>query len=343
MNKNIECVFDFIRSHTIEEIAHFDIKNLWETEMIEYTTKKMKNEVSKKYEIGEITPLKKICCYKIAANELGIDCDTSLFTMVIFRLLFPISGTHLERQPYQDQKYQLTGLNFTCIGDTMNSYATATRNYIKTHYQNKAIYSPDRKGYLKWEYQNVSRINYWEAAILDHYRGIEKILPSYINSFLKLIHTIGNMIPVPINCFNVPRNQKTNDYWDITLEGMYQNNFEKIIGPSTRSRWSRKENVENCQIWFSNYNSWKDFVEKTFMQSFVDQDLKPIELCKKKKNRHSKRIPTDEVEYEKFYTNVTNMILKRGIQMASLLKDLVENTTNEQLIKHYFKDIDFVK
>lgn len=339
MNHDLEAILNFFRTHTEEEIARFDIKDLWEKEIVDETVKKMKQEVSSYYKIGNMTPLKKMCCYKIAADALGIDCDVSLFSVVIYRLLFPVSGTYIEPQKRtRNEKYQLTGLDFICVGDTMNSYATVTRNYIRSHYQNETMYMPNRKGHLKWEYRNVSYQNPFEVAILDHYKDIERLLPNYIKDFLEVVHTIGNILPVPKDCFNVPRNKFTNDYWDITLEGIYQNKFEKIIGPSTRARWSRKENVEASRKWFQNYGNWRAFVEKTYMQDFVDENLVPILLCKKKKNRHSVWIPTDEIEYENFYTNVKAMISKRGKFLASKLKEIVSHNTNEEIIEQYFKD-----
>ena len=339
MNKSLESIFDFLRNHTVEEIARFDIKDVWLEEIKEHTEKKMKQYISSTYEIGNLTPLKKMCCYKISAETLGIDCDVSLFSMVIFRLGFPISGMDLKLQSNTSYKYELTGLDFTCVGDTMNSYATVTRNYIRSNYKNNSIYALDGK-HFKLEYSNVSKNNPFEAVILDHYEDIDPILPKYIKEFLEVVHTIGNMIPIPKGCFNAPRNQKTHDYWDITLDGMYKENFKDIIGVTPNSKISKEENIVLCQRWFSNYKNWQDFVEKTFMSPFLTNDLKPILFCTKEMGKNRRLVPIKE-EYEKFYQIVTNAIIRRGHLIARKVKNIVTSYSNEALIELYFKDVEF--
>lgn len=328
-NRDLESIFNFIREHSVEDIAFFDIKDLWEEELVEITENKMKEYISKDYTVGELTPLKKMCCYKIGAGDLEIDCDASLFTMVIFRLVFPVSGTHLECQKEYNvnhQKYQLTGLNFICVGDTMNSYARTTRKYMRENYQNLPIYEEDGK-YILQKYRNVSS-NAWEVIILDYYNEIEKKFPVYINEFLKVVHTIGNMLPVPIGSFNVPRNVKTGDYWDKTLKGIKdeEHQFENIIGPLRSPFIPAIENIKKCREWFSNYGSWNNFVEGTFMESFLENG-KP-------------KILWENNDYQHFYETVTSSIIKRSEEIIKKTKVIVDKYNNKELLEIYFKGVD---
>lgn len=312
IKKDIESILDFLRNKTEEQIMSYDIKDLFIDDMKEDTINKMREKANiKNYELGEMTPLKKICCYKISANDLKIDCDVSLFSIIIYALAFDIKGK-VKKQYSSDKKYLIYDKRdeITYAGDTMNSYATTTRKYFRENcYMN---------GYLKYKYYNLSQKNYWEACILDNYDDIELLIPDYIKRFLVVYHTIGNMIPIPYKYFNVPRARKTNDYWDKTLKGIFENDFENII--------EGQENIIICKEWYQKkyHTNWEEFVKKTYMSPFV-QNGEPIKLWYDNSNK-----------YEKFYDTVTKAIIERGKMIAQKLKLILNEKTNEEIMKEYF-------
>lgn len=314
-NKDFSSIMNFIETKSVNEIRDFDIRTLWKEELLDYTVKKMKKYIRKDYEIGEITPLKLLCCYKIANNPLGVDCDVSLFSTAVYALAYDVSGNIIELQPGSENKYELRGQGFICAGDTMNSYATVTREYISN------IYELNEE--KKEKYKKVSSKNVWEVCILDNYETIEPLLPNYMKKFFAYCHTIGNMIPVPYKYFNAPRYAKTDDYWDLTLLGIYYNRFETIIGATPNIINSQEENIKNCQEWYKKYKEeWPMFVKKTYMAPFLNKDLSPQNLCEKGIGKRKRLVPINEKEYESFYTKVTAAIIERGESIATYLKEL---------------------
>lgn len=172
------------------------------------------------------------------------------------------------------------------------------------------------------------------VSILENLNEYIDNTPEYINDYLGVFHTIGNMIMVPKE-FNSPRYRKTKDYWDLTLKGIYKwfikNDNEsdegliEIIG-ATPYFPSEKDNIDSCKKWLSRYQknnklSWKKFIIDNSLEMYVDKEWKPIEFWEGhfQNAKRGEMNPTNEEEYKIFFTDSYKRILKRGRQIAEKL------------------------
>jgi hypothetical protein len=320
----------------------YDVKNEWLSDIVNNANEKMQKGLNNKFliSIKATNPLEKICCYKICDTK--VDCDVSLRNIVIYSLAFGLENVSIKSHDTDLKKYCLSGNDFEYIGDTMNSYATSIRSFLRKYNQKTDIYKRNSKE-LKQEYQNIGGQNSWEACILDNLEYYENLLPLSAKNFISVNHTIGNFLPVPCN-FNIPRYSKTKDYWDLTLKGIHEwflsdtassNGIEDIID-GTGIYSDIAENVRVCKLWLSQYKNWDEFVEKNFMQDFVNTSYNngkyggPKELW----NGHfaNNPVPNNEAEFGQFFENSSSWILARGNRIVIKIKDELSKKTDQQII-----------
>ena len=136
---------------------------------------------------------------------------------------------------------------------------------------------------------------------------------------MKVVYTIGNFIPVPLHpSFNTKRNNKVHDYWDLTLLAIY----EYYRGNGAESKLAALFEEDSVRNWLNSFGDWTNFVEKNFMNPFVEKhgDLygRPRELW----DGHFNGIilPRTRGQFEQFFVNATVRILARGQLMAEALK-----------------------
>lgn len=245
----------------------------------------------------------------------------------------------------------------TIHGDTMNSVTTTLNEYVRfifleyvRFYGSKEIDGPftDKDGKPLKAIKEETLEIYCQAKedfiryCIQENRGLDK--------FLKASYTLGNFIPVPFESgggqFNAPRYKNTNDYWDLTLLRIYnwykENEslekdaiLEKIENECDCNK--NKElclllgrncaNVKLCIKWLCAFGSWKEFVEKNYMQPFVGkEDVNgnygaPLELWEGHFKRYEDGIfknplPLCKEQCEEFFKNATKRIKERSERMA---------------------------
>lgn len=143
-------------------------------------------------------------------------------------------------------------------------------------------------------------------------------------TFLNLYHTLGNYIAVPC-LFNAARsgNYASHDYWNLTLQKIYEWYLEKENGKKCRiiqELLHNKGDSGACEKWLRYFGDgmegWMRFVKMYYLQDFVDQGGRPIPFCK----GHS----WDQIEISdcvEFFLNVNRMIYLRGCRMFDALAE----------------------
>lgn len=158
--------------------------------------------------------------------------------------------------------------------------------------------------------------------LLDKSEDLSHVIAAY--------HTLGNYIPVCCG-FNIARSgyYGSYDYWDLTLmkikeyydiraaqsgSGDFLNSPEvKIMQLLHCDR-----EVVSCCKWLNSYDGWKDFINKNFLQDFVDVNNRPIPLCK----GHSWEYPQVQ-DFDEFFKNTWQIIEKRSARMIEMLEKKV--------------------
>ena len=203
---------------------------------------------------------------------------------------------------YEDNYLNITKDNEGRIcGDTMNSITTTMSKYFRL------IYADDEK-YYRSKIKGNGFINEYGkpyngslSQSLEIYirekdsEKLKKSISKDAKNFIRYSHTLGNFIPVPAKTFNVPRATSTNDYWDLTLLRIYNWYKENESSDKSLKKDAILKTVENecdcnknkelclllgrncanvklCIKWLCAFGSWKEFVEKNYMQSFVGKE-----------------------------------------------------------------------
>lgn len=389
MREQAPKMIEKLDKESVCDLEVYDVNDEWgsniESEVNKIWKKKMpkspKSEEEKRFIWKELTAWEKLCCAKLTANDLDIDCDVSLRTAIIYALAFPFvykEGTvirHLKPQTENNKNgfeycFVAAGKTtdeeiFEYRGDTMNSYATTVREFLRVCWIEKGDHLEDMidKGMLKRnekegkksEWEIADKYSGWEDCILDNYDYFSKILPPEGHEFIRLNHTVGNFIPVPGN-FNSPRRGKTQDYWDITLRGIWKwytcENKEKkneggekvlkeIIG-AAKGYEDVDENVRICESWLKVFGDdakdWNNFVEQNYLQDFVTGEKgnygEPKELWEGHFGGNVK--PKDKDEFSQFFTNASAWILARGERIAIAVKNRLKDKSEEEISDQLF-------
>ena len=282
--------------------------------------------------------------YFLYKNDHGAeDPDSrSLLLQKLYRELWP---------GIEDKSYMMLGfyaldtyageatekLRSVC-GDTMNS-VTTTLNLLSSecgkslkqmtrHYL--LVGADDAEFERDLTYELWGEL--WEA-------GDEAIITGIIHDFLKVWHTIGNFIPVPLG-FNCGRYQVTRDYWDLTLLAIYkwyhgeEDAIQNLI--TDRSQDAQNNAVQNTIKWLSDFQrdgkpSWQVFVEENYMQSFVEKDGDTYGMPKELWPGHfsSEVMPYQIDELEFYFTNVTQWISERSDRMLKRIQEVYEEPAEQ--------------
>lgn len=151
--------------------------------------------------------------------------------------------------------------------------------------------------------------------------------------FISIYHTLGNFIPVPVGC-NRPRGTGVlKDYWDLTLKIIYdyyvcgEDKIRDIVGKAKES----KELYERYKNWLDSFEKWECFVEKNYLQDFVNCRVgggycMPKELWEG--HFFGNPLPTTREQIEQFCANASSWITARSTRMLIKLKKiLMEEST----------------
>lgn len=320
------------QSAEAEKLVYFDVKEGKDEEggdpyyktYLDQTTTSM-GALFEKTEWAKLMPWEKLCCYKISGST-GVDCDASLRSTVIYQLAFGYGDPmKVKVAPYPPQKPK-TGLY--CLesdagilrGDTMNSYATTVREFLRTYGHSEACV----KGFLakakngKWGTpEQYNGDAHWEMCVLDHYDYFKGLLPQAAEMFFSLCHTVGNFLPVPPAFQDRGSMQlPSHDYWDLALMCIYHY-YSGIKYPLS---WLVKaDSIPVCHQWLDSFGTWNGFVEQNFLQDFIGPDGTPKELWKG--HFTNGVMPKKEADFEQFFTNASAWITARGVRIALAVKE----------------------
>lgn len=161
-----------------------------------------------------------------------------------------------------------------------------------------------------------------------YYEEPQKIEGFYkeARKFLQFSYSIGNFIPEPSD-FNCYRPQKTKDYWDLTLNGVWRwytgsEHLRSIISGSDGV-------IERCRQWLERFGAggdgWDSFVEQNYMQDFVrgGPDGRPYGPPKELWQGHfgGSLLPDSEAALSQFFSNAADWIEARGVRIVRALKE----------------------
>lgn len=309
------------REEDIMKIVEYDFKDEFAAEL----NKKVPND--KKF--CELEDLEKWLIYKYKSSVLDIDCDKSSLATRIYKeawgflkygniqYQFVNFESFKEKFNKQEKLYEIEVKGVLYNGETLNSFSTPLKHYL---YLNKE----NLKGTV-------------EKKLLENYFNISNEIDKELKLFSRLTGTMGNFMPVPLY-FNKGRVEKTSDYWDLTLLGIYNYytsgkscEFLKTFLSDIKSNGkTRPQSVvisfsENR--WLSNFETWSDFVKANYLQDFVsgNEEIgfgKPIMFW----DMHSfmNKDPKSKEDISQFFRKVNFMISNRGRRICRALKDKAE-------------------
>lgn len=176
---------------------------------------------------------------------------------------------------------------------------------------------------LSWLILNLKKIRKMD---LDLFENLER--------FAQLTHSVGNFIPVPEEFNNGRALKKTKDYFDLTLKCIHD--YYLPIKPSegnnraVLSQFLKVTAIDKCEKWLERFNGWDEFVEKNYLQDFVNEIcLLDAPNCKSSRfgepklfwKGHSLERPCPQVieDVKDFLENVNVMIELRGARIYKAL------------------------
>ncbi len=266
-------------------------------------------------------------------KELKIeDPDSkSILLREIYRKLW--ADFNLESCWVMDEKAQ----KYYIQGETMNSVNTTLGAWYKL--VESKVHKEERQ---KVGRQNVS-FRYILSLYVQDTQGQSELFDTVegLRFFISIYHTLGNFIPVPAGC-NSPRGLGIlEDYWDLTLKAIYayyvcgeDKIWDIVKGANSESDVSKlyalyKQWLDSFQD--GNGPSWQCFIEKNYLQDFVNQNVDgsygmPKELWKGhfsdfffgKKGA----LPYSIEQIEQFYVNASCFITARSTRMLIRLRKL---------------------
>lgn len=199
------------------------------------------------------------------------------------------------------------------IGDTMNSVNTTMRVLLKKE-MNDGNWSKAKtvKCYAE-EKETIKKV-------IKKYHGAE--------DFLGAAYTIGNFIPVPVDC-NSPRgfnNHVIEDYWDLTLWNIYQW-YQSMDDEHLFKIVKTQANVKLYKKWLVSFGSWDQFVVANYMQDFVNKATqkdkgvfgKPKELWAGHLEEGASVLPEPK-QFDEFFKKATECISLRSARMVNALR-----------------------
>lgn len=161
-----------------------------------------------------------------------------------------------------------------------------------------------KKNNILYNLRDFIEIHY-ESLFNNSYKSKEKteFFLVELEKFAGLTSSIGNFIVLPKKFKTVDLSKlyyfygqrKYNDYWDCALKNLHEKFFKEKQGSTL----------------------WRNFIEKYYLQPFVDEDYAPKELWKGHFKKGS--MPKKIGDFEQFYHNVNPLIEERGKKITEEL------------------------
>ncbi len=332
------------------DYANYDFRDDWNDK---------ENEKERYDEFVNSDPLTKYFIYKMTAANSKPDKVYSnalgLYNKVHeYPCIDPDSYSSLLQDIYKKLWHKdiltlCTDSNGRIHGDTMNSIATTLGKYYRFLYNNDGdYYGGDTEGFKRGYSGSISQA--LEIFLRENKSHKDSKVSEEALHYFDICYRLGNFMPVPFENnggqFNVPRYKSTRDYWDLTLlriYNWYEDNKdcsnEKILETIENECDCNKNkelclllgrncaNVKLCIKWLCAFGSWKEFVEKNYMQPFVGkEDVNgnygaPLELWEGHFKRYEDGIfknplPLCKEQCEEFFKNATKRIKERSERMA---------------------------
>lgn len=254
----------------------------------------------------EILPCQRWAKYCLTTEK--IDIDVSLWAMEYYVKIYDcLIGNDPVNQKGSSYKYEVSTSGVIYRGDTMTSYANFIRKYFK------------EKDHLR----NIGKEKCAEKIIEGE--SVEE----YMEEFAYLSHTLGNLIPVPLY-FNVERSGAFADcdYWDIAMYNIYrwcETGDDRYIY-ELLNRYNKNnhmaESIFRFKKWLSIYNcNWQEFVDRNYLNAFVDKDGYPIEFWNNHFAFNRKIDSLSSSEFKDTVELINKLIINRN-------KDIVDRNKN---------------
>lgn len=298
LKQDIDNILEELRDRPVEELVTYDLKRNW-------------------WQESTVDPWQLMCYYKKDKSPVG-DCDASLRSMVIYWLAFGYKDWRLCPDGRGNFQLEKEGVGYAVRGDTMNSYATTAHAYFRL------------KGMEKGN-------GTWYDAILNHYDSFAPLWQGAFADFVKLCHTVGNMIPIPSGGLTRARGVgPMKDYFDLYLtwlfeyiaqtnerEGAYRDRLFSGISFASEVFPGMGELIE----FLAPYESWDAYVRRNYLEVFCQhrRDNGETYFTKGLPLWHNHRssngvLPQSAEECEEFFQNAAERILTRGRQIILAIK-----------------------
>lgn len=258
--------------------------------------------------------LKRYLLYKMTAESTveffkNVDCDSLEVVVKDYKKLFPWLSSFDTREQTFENKYELyNNDNIIFRGDTMTSIQTTLKKYLYLKLGIKKL--PNNVDFNRFIFNNMEFIDISEECA----------------NFVASMHCMGNFIPVPQG-FNIGRaNFGRFDYWDLTMDCLYQWYLDNSNGYSNDDalkllfRYAnvnyKQAIINNTKAWLKMFNNWEDFLKQNYLYCYVDENtLRPYHLFEEHSFDHP--VPETLEEMEELFENANYFAIIRMEEMGA--------------------------
>lgn len=263
--------------------------------------------------------LERFLIYRMSARSTSTfirnaDCDSLEIVIKDYKRLYPWLKSFEFREQSYENKYELyNDENIIFRGDTMTSVQTSLKRYL----------------YMKLGVNDLPNNINFEEFIFNNIQYLD--ISENCANFVSYMHCHGNFLPVPQG-FNVGRSNAGRwDYWDLTLDCLYQwyldnsneikndndGALEKLFShsPEKNRIWA----IDNCKRWLKMFDGWEDFINQNYLKCWVDSDLKPFTLFENHSFEHP--VPETLDELEELFKNASYIAFDRMVEMGAIVSD----------------------
>lgn len=243
--ENIVNILRELRDRPVEELVTYDLKRDWWRE-------------------GPTNPWRLMCYYKKDSGPVG-DCDVSLRSVVIYRLAFGFEDWRIRPDGRGNFQLEKGGMGYVVRGDTMNSYATTAHAYFRL------------KGL-----ERIRDGRSWYDAVLEDYDKFAPLYRGAFTDFVRLCHTVGNMLPIPSGELNRARGiGPMKDYFDLYLNWLFEYMATEEIDRLNKNR--REKGYLSAGVYAASelfpgirelidfltcYENWDHYVRQNYLEEF---------------------------------------------------------------------------
>ena len=270
----------------------------------------------RKYFIGEEHDTEKNIIMKLRDPDGNIKegkiLGGSRLLQYIYKKLWPeLTAREFMKHPLNDNQ------NIWICSDTMTSAQQRMNDFLKV-----SAYGDfeDIRTRIEEKQQYSLRLCI-ELYLKDKNKFKEKL--GSMENFLNHWHMLGNYIPVPRD-FNSARSgpYAVHDYWDLTLLKIQEyykkrDNEDEVWKILGEELLHGSGNALACKLWLDYFDSWENFIEKNYMQDFVDGNYE-VELFFDGHDWNNPKPKTPD-ECKELFERSSEMIKKRTNRMVDAL------------------------